>query len=127
MIFFFFKQKTSYEMRMSDWSSDVCSAELAWRGRCAGRCGAIAARSGAPRRRRTARRSAGLRPAAGAGEERTSVVSGKSGPVRVDLGGRRILKKKKTPQRCMPTMQIHEVVTRQYNRNHSQIILKTIR
>src|SRR3546814_10367756 len=26
--FFFFKQKTAYEMRISDWSSDVCSAEL---------------------------------------------------------------------------------------------------
>src|SRR3546814_10762526 len=25
---FFFKQKTSYEMRMSDWSSDVCSSDL---------------------------------------------------------------------------------------------------
>src|SRR3546814_4994593 len=26
--FFFFKQKTAYEMRMSDWSSDVCSSDL---------------------------------------------------------------------------------------------------
>src|SRR3546814_10002077 len=26
--FFFFKQKTAYEMRISDWSSDVCSADL---------------------------------------------------------------------------------------------------
>src|SRR3546814_2758694 len=36
--FFFFKQKTAYEMRISDWSSDVCSSDLgyrllaAWRG-----------------------------------------------------------------------------------------------
>src|SRR3546814_10521490 len=31
-IFFFFKQKTAYEMRISDWSSDVCSSDLrfAW-------------------------------------------------------------------------------------------------
>src|SRR3546814_8226643 len=30
MIFvFFFKQKTAYEMRISDWSSDVCSSDLA--------------------------------------------------------------------------------------------------
>src|SRR3546814_17403695 len=29
---FFFKQKTAYEMRISDWSSDVCSSDLALRG-----------------------------------------------------------------------------------------------
>src|SRR3546814_8250140 len=29
LIFFFFKQKTAYEMRISDWSSDVCSSDLA--------------------------------------------------------------------------------------------------
>src|SRR3546814_1794063 len=28
MIVFFFKQKTAYEMRISDWSSDVCSSDL---------------------------------------------------------------------------------------------------
>src|SRR3546814_4272028 len=28
IIFFFFKQKTAYEMRISDWSSDVCSSDL---------------------------------------------------------------------------------------------------
>src|SRR3546814_2725901 len=42
--FFFFKQKTAYEMRISDWSSDVCSSDLrdgaasglrAWGLRCA--------------------------------------------------------------------------------------------
>src|SRR3546814_16661975 len=27
-IFFFFKQKTAYDMRISDWSSDVCSSDL---------------------------------------------------------------------------------------------------
>src|SRR3546814_10564538 len=32
MFFFFFKQKTAYEMRISDWSSDVCSSDLAHRG-----------------------------------------------------------------------------------------------
>src|SRR3546814_6765712 len=37
VIFFFFKQKTAYEMRISDWSSDVCSSDL----------GAGAARGGA--------------------------------------------------------------------------------
>src|SRR3546814_16356957 len=39
---FFFKQKTAYEMRISDWSSDVCSSDLSL---------------GAPKRRRTERRS----------------------------------------------------------------------
>src|SRR3546814_3627954 len=27
-MYFFFKQKTAYEMRISDWSSDVCSSDL---------------------------------------------------------------------------------------------------
>src|SRR3546814_5409576 len=31
--FFFFKQKTAYEMRISDWSSDVCSSDLLPRAR----------------------------------------------------------------------------------------------
>src|SRR3546814_2019945 len=33
LLFFFFKQKTAYEMRISDWSSDVCSSDLnrSWR------------------------------------------------------------------------------------------------
>src|SRR3546814_11311008 len=36
-VFFFFKQKTAYEMRISDWSSDVCSSDLDHRGDAA-RC-----------------------------------------------------------------------------------------
>src|SRR3546814_15825546 len=31
-VFFFFKQKTAYEMRISDWSSDVCSSDLRFAG-----------------------------------------------------------------------------------------------
>src|SRR3546814_8701095 len=31
LCFFFFKQKTAYEMRISDWSSDVCSSDLSGR------------------------------------------------------------------------------------------------
>src|SRR3546814_10241921 len=42
-ICFFFKQKTAYEMRISDWSSDVCSSDLAAhrvrRGPSSVRCG----------------------------------------------------------------------------------------
>src|SRR3546814_4819215 len=40
-MFFFFKQKTAYEMRISDWSSDVCSSDLTDRHRTVRRpCGA---------------------------------------------------------------------------------------
>src|SRR3546814_6529926 len=50
-LFFFFKQKTAYEMRISDWSSDVCSSDLRRRWRMAGRCsGRLAARADAVRR-----------------------------------------------------------------------------
>src|SRR3546814_10090466 len=45
MCFFFFKQKTAYEMRISDWSSDVCSSDLqrgaSVRGAGAGAGGAV--------------------------------------------------------------------------------------
>src|SRR3546814_9265437 len=34
--FFFFKQKTAYEMRISDWSSDVCSSDLEASPQCIG-------------------------------------------------------------------------------------------
>src|SRR3546814_17635529 len=100
--FFFFKQKTAYEMRISDWSSDVCSSDLRWRSWF---------RSGADRRLRYARhsarpcRTARPRPLGGEGAaarrpmarqpDRKSVVSGKSVSVLVDIGGRRIIKKKK--------------------------------
>src|SRR3546814_3503385 len=30
ILFFFFKQKTAYDVRISDWSSDVCSSDLTW-------------------------------------------------------------------------------------------------
>src|SRR3546814_55637 len=64
MIFVFFKQKTAYEMRISDWSSDVCSSDLICRCSAAFPCrrsgisGATvssrsAARAGADRRHRT--------------------------------------------------------------------------
>src|SRR3546814_4928823 len=40
VLFFFFKQKTAYEMRISDWSSDVCSSDLQSRQASASRSGA---------------------------------------------------------------------------------------
>src|SRR3546814_7942297 len=36
LFFFFFKQKTAYEMRISDWSSDVCSSDLIGSGNLGG-------------------------------------------------------------------------------------------
>src|SRR3546814_7097143 len=39
LCFFFFKQKTAYDMRISDWSSDVCSSDLV-------HCYAVAASTG---------------------------------------------------------------------------------
>src|SRR3546814_16070680 len=80
-IFFFFKQKTAYEMRISDWSSDVCSSDLS---NCGEEHDDVLWAAG------------GLSPARQAdhASDRKSVVSGKSVSVRVDLGGRRIIKKK---------------------------------
>src|SRR3546814_13167337 len=40
--FFFFKQKTAYELRISDWSSDVCSSDLSDRINSCVRCGKTA-------------------------------------------------------------------------------------
>src|SRR3546814_1276155 len=45
LFFFFFKQKTAYELRISDWSSDVCSSDLVCKrlsvavGNCQSDCG----------------------------------------------------------------------------------------
>src|SRR3546814_20852167 len=106
-VFFFFKQKTAYEMRISDWSSDVCSSDLragAVRGRLLGRLylarqargGAAWARCGGGRHdRRGHRRGADRRHPCRRRLDRKSVVEGKSVSVSVDLGGRRIIKKTK--------------------------------
>src|SRR3546814_2310192 len=110
VMFFFYKQKTAYDMRISDWSSDVCSSDLHRHAELAAqlvdqllqvalflrvqaggrlvqhqqaRLGDHAARDLQP-------------PLVPVGQvDRESVVEGKSVAVRVDLGGRRIIKKKK--------------------------------
>src|SRR3546814_1618770 len=46
VVFFFFKQKTAYEMRISDWSSDVCSSDLNRGGAGGNVAGAEVARNG---------------------------------------------------------------------------------
>src|SRR3546814_3037565 len=99
---FFFKQKTAYEMRISDWSSDVCSSDLA---HIALLCYADGERRYiiAPRGLEVgAKLVSGLDAPIRAGNtlpiraiDRKSVVSGKSVSVRVDIGGRRIIKTKK--------------------------------
>src|SRR3546814_3290639 len=64
--FFFFKQKTAYEMRISDWSSDVCSSDL-WRGgrrTDADGARAVVQRRGGASFRRSAARGPGNLPAA---------------------------------------------------------------
>src|SRR3546814_14000483 len=116
----FFKQKTAYEMRISDWSADVCSSDLV----CQPGAPNVATPRLPPHPAQTFRRGPdggrglrhrpqGDRPpgardhrgAAGRGRDRRgdrkSVVEGTSASVRVDLGGRRIIKKTrtKTPNR----------------------------
>src|SRR3546814_5030268 len=108
-MFFFFKQKTAYEMRISDWSSDVCSSDLDMLAvdpdlRHAGAAAGLLAHFLAlgsvigdidlgiglafP-----VEQCLGAR--AVATQDRKSVVEGKSVSVRVDLGGRCIIKKNK--------------------------------
>src|SRR3546814_17254633 len=93
------KQKTAYEMRISDWSSDVCSSDLAVHRRRsadvaridpAGIERDVAAESG----RLVLRQVVGPSGVARVLPDRKIVVSGQSVSVRVVLGARRILIKK---------------------------------
>src|SRR3546814_2605055 len=115
MIFsiFFFKQKTAYEMRISDWSSDVCSSDLKWayppaqsqpsssRARspdahrrngtaellCSGETTTIPSSPGDTGAQLDGSSTSSMKRSL----DRKSVVKGKSVSVRVDLGGRRII------------------------------------
>src|SRR3546814_2560823 len=116
LMFFLFKQKTAYEMRISDWSSDVCSSDLVISASAAIRATrALAKYDKVQRESETptmATSSDGAcrcsRPARAARNDlgslseladldtpglrdRKSVVSGKSVSVSVDLGGRRLI------------------------------------
>src|SRR3546814_10215829 len=87
----FFKQKTAYEMRISDWSSDVCSSDLLpWR---RGLVTGAGTHHGLDRQVVLVGELE-IALVVGRNRDRKSVVSGKSVSVRVDLGGRRIIKKK---------------------------------
>src|SRR3546814_19747312 len=112
LCFFFFKQKTAYEMRISDWSSDVCSSDLsspAVSDLVAGRVDIMIDSVTSQRQNILAKRVRALgvtsldrHPqlpevptiAEAAGRDRKSVVWGKSVSVRVNLGGRRTFNKK---------------------------------
>src|SRR3546814_13287124 len=97
--FFFFKQKTAYEMRISDWSSDVCSSDLR-----IVRFARAVVPFGDNRAVLDDHRADGHfapfggdtgeieRAAHRFGEDRKSVVWGKRVSVSVDLGGRLIIK-----------------------------------
>src|SRR3546814_7969315 len=95
---FFFKQKTAYEMRISDWSSDVCSSDLCFPINVGG-----ASASGPRRivcwrcRGESGDWNAALMPCrithGRLVADRKSVGEGQSVSVRVDLGGHSIIKK----------------------------------
>src|SRR3546814_11306375 len=125
-LFFFFKQKTAYEMRISDWSSDVCSSDLQIS------CAATASPGYGANTRRGAHSRADreIKPcdhsspalsvhraacAPGDGSspgDRKSAVSGKGVAGRVDLGGSRLSKKKKQDVRHTCPLQPHKRIKR---------------
>src|SRR3546814_16179937 len=101
-------------MRISDWSSDVCSSDLEWRAMkpwvSSSRAGWAWKRSRKPsagsRRHETDSRvdqAFWFGSAIASSQDRKSVVWGKSVAVRVDLGGRRILKKKNAKEKQKET------------------------
>src|SRR3546814_14370739 len=121
ILFFFFKQKTAYEMRISDWSSDVCSSDLisaaatpfraGWRSHRHGPAGPFGGEVGKP----DSLYAGGHDPFQPDGlshrfhdqpcdntlrrvraPDRKSAVSGQSVSVRVEFGGRRLPKNKQT-------------------------------
>src|SRR3546814_21034411 len=65
-MFFFFKKKTAYEMRISDWSSDVCSSDLPTSATCWGTSSPNGSSRHDPRDRATAGRTTAARRAPGA-------------------------------------------------------------
>src|SRR3546814_10508732 len=100
-LFFFLKQKTAYEMRISDWSSDVCSSDLRHPfpeslperlEEGGGEPVDFAGRPGAPARDHEARLARGGREVReGVDRDRKSVGKGTSVSGRVDAGGRRMI------------------------------------
>src|SRR3546814_11713630 len=98
-------------MRISDWSSDVCSSDLGVEGLRVGDRVAYALHYGSYGQFMALPAWKAVRIP----EDRKSVVSGKSVSVRVDLGGRRLLKKKCTLHRHIDSSAIQ---TRPYTTYH---------
>src|SRR3546814_18414659 len=97
---FFCKQKTAYEVRISDWSSDVCSSDLAGRllfcrGGCCRDQGCSRLCPYGRGACQTDRLDEKGRRGAGGRSDRKSVVEGKGVSGRLDPGGRRLNKQKK--------------------------------
>src|SRR3546814_16620012 len=90
LYFFFFKQKTAYEMRISDWSSDVCSSDLLIQEGYVGLMKAVKRFDPERGVRLVSFAVHWIKAEIGRASCRERVVS-----VRVDLGGRRIIKKKR--------------------------------
>src|SRR3546814_20297530 len=103
LVCFCFKQKTAYEMRISDWSSDGCSSDLAGvpstaenRYATGLNLGTGVALNGTARiDTQGAFQTTGNGLDVEIDGDRKSVATGKRVSVRVDLRGRRIIKKKK--------------------------------
>src|SRR3546814_16532464 len=121
VIVFFCKQKTAYDMRISDWSSDVCSSDLDEaagdhrRQRGQDRRHRMKARD--QRRRGEGHQAIGDEEGRGR-QERKSVAEGKRVSVSVDLGGSRNFKKKKRAHLYITnnTNQYH--INKYKNNNH---------
>src|SRR3546814_10676765 len=78
MFFFFFKQKTAYEMRISDWSSDVCSSDLSPTGR-------VSSTSAVRRRISSDMRTISDGVKAGATDRRCAVCTGRSRAMNIGI------------------------------------------
>src|SRR3546814_17270926 len=122
-LFFFFKQKTAYEMRISDWSSDVCSSDLARGFRRSYGWVSLGRRLLSERIGFAALCCAQLladavelvgHPGHRPGGDRKRVVLGKGVSVRVDLGGRRSVKQKNKTQTDSRTIHIDCIMSYEY-------------
>src|SRR3546814_16103677 len=117
-------RNTAYDVRISDWSSDVCSSVLAGAALAAhaGQVGLdwqVDARRHGGRRRQRGNRRSRPRKVCTLGltsfTDRKSVVEGKGASVRVDLGGGCIIKNTKKHHKLHTTF-THDTVLR-YNHN----------
>src|SRR3546814_5831258 len=100
--FFFFKQKTAYEMRISDWSSDVCSSDLR---RKFAACGALVGAIGDQRHVDIAgrQRKRGRRHMAHEGRAAGAVIVGKARLQAKIFGKRQRSEERRVGKECVST------------------------